>query len=254
MSNNSNILPESVDNSLKNLTDPVTKQIGTTFSDIWYIVIGSRTSLAAQKRALKVNHDLEAYKNELDHEVANIPPEKYVEPSLSVTAQALENSKYQIEEPELRAMFTSLISKSMNSDYVDKVHPSFAEILKQMSPLDAQTISLFKKNPKDGLPICCYRLEDHNVYKDLARDILLENVTSNSFQQATSLSSLSRLGLITIDYTKWFVEENDYDGFNKTPLLKGFQSQHPDQKITIQKGIAKLTLLGIRFVDVCVPN
>lgn len=156
-------LPDSLDDSFKNLSDPITRQIGTTFSDIWYIVIGSRTNLAAQKMALKVNHDLEEYKKELEQEISKIPEGKYVEPSLNVTAQALENSKFQIEEPELRKMFTSLISKSMNSDYVKEVHPSFAEILKQMSPLDAKMLSVFKRNYKNGIPICYFRLKKNTV-------------------------------------------------------------------------------------------
>ena len=55
-------------------------------------------------------------------------------------------------------MFVNLISKSMNSDYIQKVHPSFAEIIKQMSPVDAR---IFKSlGPKMGFPLVDYILQD----------------------------------------------------------------------------------------------
>ena len=143
-------LPNSIDNALKNLSDAPTKSIGQTLSDAWFLVFGG-ISHQANKRRMKYAHDLEVYNYELSQAITNVPPENLIEPDIQTTAQALENSKYCIESEELRKMFVNLISKSMNSDYIQKVHPSFAEIIKQMSPVDAR---IFKSlGPKMGFPL-----------------------------------------------------------------------------------------------------
>lgn len=89
-------LPPSVDNAVKNLTDKPSLAIGTTFSDLWYLVFGGVSHLA-EKKKIAYAHKLDLFRKELDDSIKQIPPEKLVEPSIQITAQALENSKYCIE-------------------------------------------------------------------------------------------------------------------------------------------------------------
>ena len=130
-------LPASIDNAVKNLTDKPTQGIGQTLADVWYLVFGGITH-AADKRRMKYAHDLKLYEQELSQAILSIPEENLIEPNIQITAQALENSKYCIESEELRKLFVNLISKSMDSHYTSNVHPSLAEIIKQMSPIDAR--------------------------------------------------------------------------------------------------------------------
>lgn len=90
-------LPDSVDNALKNLSDAPTKSIGQTLSDAWFLVFGG-ISHQANKRRMKYAHDLEIYNYELSQAIANVPPENLIEPDIQTTAQALENSKYCIDQ------------------------------------------------------------------------------------------------------------------------------------------------------------
>ncbi|MFR8352664.1 MAG: DUF4393 domain-containing protein [Blautia obeum] len=113
---------------------------------------------AADKRRMKYAHDLELYKQELSRAISSIPEEKRIEPNIQTTAQALENSKYCIESEELRKMFVNLISNSMDNRYIQNVHPSFAEIIKQMSPTDARILKTLR--PKSILPLVDYVLEN----------------------------------------------------------------------------------------------
>ena len=151
-------LPDSIDNAVKNLTDKPTQGIGQTLSDVWYLVFGG-ISQAADKRRMKYAHNLELYKQELSQVISSIPEENLIEPNIQITAQALENSKYCIESEELRKLFVNLISKSMDSHYVSNVHPSFAEIIKQMSPIDARILKTL--HPKYNFPVVDYVLENH---------------------------------------------------------------------------------------------
>ena len=83
---NANI-PESVDEAFQNLTSGLTKNVGNTLADIWYMVFG-KISYWTEKRKLKFAHSLEQFQQELNASISAIPPEKLEEPTLRVTAQA----------------------------------------------------------------------------------------------------------------------------------------------------------------------
>lgn len=246
-------LPPSVDNALKNLTDKPTHSIGTTFSDLWDLVFGG-ISYLSEKKKIEYAHKLELFRKELEDSIKQIPPEKVAEPSIQITAQALENSKYCINEDELRQMFTSLISNSMNIDFSKDIHPSFAEILKQMSPLDAAIIKIFKNSSTNGLPICQYNLTNGRGYKLLLDNVFLKYPSTYLPDNSLSISSLSRLGLLEISYTTWILNESQYIPFKEHPWFKLLQKEFPDQTVNLQKGLVRLTPLGRSFANVCIQS
>lgn len=248
-------LPESVDNALKNLTDKPTLNIGTTIADIWYVVFGG-ISNAAEKRKIKYSYELEQYRKELECLIATIPKEKQVEPSFQITAQALENSKYCVEEKELRSMFTALISNSMNIDFSNYVHPSFAEIIKQMSVLDARIVQKFKNKPSGQYPVCDFHLKKtETAYSVLFDNIFLELPTESPLACSQSLSSLSRLGLIEIANELHISKpETAYEQFEHHPWYVFLKEKYPHSEVLIAKKLARLTPLGRSFVKVCIPD
>lgn len=244
----------SVDHSVKNLTDKPTQNIGKTLADIWYLVF-SPISYRAEKKKIKYELLLNEYHKGLEASISNIPPEKRIDPSLQITAQALENSKYCIEEKGLRKMFTSLISNSMNKDYSTFIHPSFAEIIKQMSALDAQILQLINRS-KIGLPICQYRVDLFGDYMNMSiPDHIFFELPDIDFELCSqSLSSLSRLGVVSISYDKVITgDPHLYDKFLEHPLYK-FLNQNEPFKVNIQKGVVTLTPLGRSFAKVCISD
>ncbi len=247
--------PPSIDNALKNLTDKPTASIGTTLADLWYLVFG-KYSFKADKARIEREFILKKYKEQLEASIASIPSEKLLEPSLQITAQTLDNSKYCISEKELRDMFVLLISNSMNADFSNYIHPSFSGMIKQMSVLDAKIIALFKNEQLPGLPVCQYRpiLPGVTGAPSIPEHIFLEIPESAITPNSISLESLSRLGLITISYLEYLHDETMYDKFSLHPFYTDFQKNCPFGKISIKKGIVRLTSLGRSFVKVCVPN
>ncbi len=247
-------LPSSVENVLKNLSDKPSANIGTTLADIWYIIFGGISNYA-EKKKLKCSYSLERFRQELEESISRIPSEKRVDPSLQVTAQALENAKYCIEEAELRDMFTSLISSSMNSDFTKEIHPSFAEIIKQMSVLDAKIIKKFKEGPFSGYPICNYVLSfDKGGYILLLENVFLELPQISLDLCSQSISSLERLGLIHTSTNYQLDKPEYYKLFECHPRFDLLKKEYPDKTIAIQRGISHLTTLGRSFIRVCVPD
>lgn len=133
------LVPDSVDNAVKNITDKPTQNIGTTLADIWYLVFGG-ISQAAEKRKLKYSYALQEFEKELQEKMTKIPKGKLVEPNIQVIAQALDAAKYCVDKEELREMYTNLISSTLNSDTENYVHPCFANIIKHLSVHDAITL------------------------------------------------------------------------------------------------------------------
>lgn len=247
-------LPDSVDNAVKNLTDPPTKNMGKTLGDLWYLVFGG-ISAKADKKRLAYAYDLEQYKNELSQSIEQIPDDKKVEPSIQVTAQALENSKYCVSSESLRHLFINLISGSMNSDYEPYVHPSFSEMIKQMSPLDAKLLQYFKNTPNQ--PIVNYILKTQGGSILLEAYVYCSPQGAYSSSYAASITSLERFGLLTINFSSWLTIGTLYNIFNNIPLyhqLKStYESTNSDKKVQIEKGICTLTPLGEHFIKVCLP-
>ena len=249
-------LPDSIDNAVKNLTDKPTQGIGQTFSDVWYLVFGGITH-AADKRRMKYAHDLELYSQELSQAISSIPEENLIEPNFQTTAQALENSKYCIESEELRKLFVNLISKSMNNNYISNVHPSFAEIIKQMSPIDAKILKTL--HPDRIFPLVNYVLENRQT---LGSEIKLSTVYISSLPDidlktaSFAISSLERLGIIAIDTGPFCTDESVYIPYKKTAFYKEFSSEairlYASKRASIQKYLGYFTPLGKYFFEVCV--
>ena len=171
-------------------------------------------SFWAEKVRTKRAYDLEQYRTKLLTSTNKIPPEKLIEPSLRLTAQALEDSKYCISEEELRNMFVSLISNSMNIDFCNYIHPSFSGIIKQMSALEAKIIALFNIENLYRLPVCQYCITISGI---IGAPAIPEHILTH-------------------------------------PLYIRLQKYSPLTTVSIKKGCITLTPLGRSFVKVCVPD
>lgn len=250
-------VPDSVDHAFQNLTDVPTKNIGQTFGDIWYLVFGS-ISHAADKKRMKYAEDLKQYHKDLTQSINQIPENQKVEPSIQVTAQALENSKYCISSETLRDMFVKLISGTMNADLEPLVHPSFPEIIKQMSENDAHLLMELKRLKHDA-PVA----EFQELFNENSSNIVhftnayISNIFKLSLPECScSLSSLERMGLISISYDNHFTKTSLYNPFLDTTIYKEIEKEissfDRNSKISLKKGICSVTPLGKRFLATCV--
>lgn len=182
------LVPDSVDNAVKNITDKPTQNMGTTLADIWYLVFGG-ISQAAEKKKLKYSYALQKMEKELKEDISKIPQSKLIEPDIQVIAQALEAAKYCIEKEELRHMFVKLISSSLNKDTYEYVHPIYVNIIKSLTPFDAKLLfSLYNRN---------FEFEFNFA------DIIY------------SLNILSQLGLITYEHIHSKTESTNFIQYEK---------------------------------------
>ena len=140
----------------------------------------------------------------------NVPVENIITPPMYIGVPALQAISYCMNDESLRNMYAELLAHAMNSDTVDNVHPTYVEIIKQMSPYDAlifqnlvkelvkPCISLrYEKMDASGYPIIdCFAFADVDSFPIIPTQISLEN--------------LERLRLIEINKNFHYSNENKY--------------------------------------------
>lgn len=260
-------IPDCISKPIEEGITPVTKSlgssIGNTISVAWELAFGGLDA-KLEKAKYKRQKDVESFRKELDSKINKIPLENVTEAEMHIVGPTLEASKYYFEKEDLRNMFSSLIASSVDRSKSNLVHPSFVEIIKQLSSIDAQNIILLSKNFNNStsFPIVNYQLKTTNgSIATTLKNILINQIEGNiiNFDSAntcsTSLVNLERLGLIYIVYDAWPSDFN-YNIFTDTNYFVDLQTEIRNSNtkynsVDIQKGYVELTPLGINFVQVC---
>ena len=265
---NINAVPSCIDEPVKAVLNPGANQIGTLFGDLLAMAT-SKIHFSAEKMRLQQAHDLETFKKSLSDKLNAKPKECLVEPRMQVVGPAVENAKYCMDEPKIREMFQNLLANAADERYQSKVHPSFSAIIAQMSPLDAENLSLFRK--KEVYPIARYKfnLSGGGEYVSFTHCFLVNSKMKTADElelQAASLSSLEPQGLIEIIYGQLLLDKTVYEPFENTEIMQRsritlsiYQAMEnentPDDmrhtSVTQQNGIVKLTPFGKEFTQVC---
>lgn len=255
-----------------------------SLENIWYSSIGYRFDLFAQKRKIQIEQDLEKYKEEIAHEVTKIPEDNIIDPKISVVGPALEASKYYIDEETLRNMFARLIANSMDKTSAANIHPAFVEFIKQMTSVDAHVLNEIHLNG-NNIAIVKYREQAvENGYKDYLTEVPATKDSQNKYKEhSAAIVNLSRLGLIRYTYKEQLLDFDYYQTFLNSKSYNDAYRQARDRRIKINqtisalekvaknngipytasfdeeknndlsiiKGVAVVTPLGINFIKTC---
>lgn len=247
---------------LDNAITPPAKEIGKTLGNIFYTIF-SPINYNVEKLKIKHSENLKKYQDDIQNELDKIPETKLVEPRLSIIGPALEASKFYIEEEEIRKMFAKLISTSMNADTISKSHPSFIEIIKQLTPDEAKIISLFgttyqfplitvrgKLNKEFGTGFLTF-LSNFNLLAEQAK-CAFPKLTINYIE------NISRLGLANILTGEYSTDAKAYEPLEQHLYVKIFsdkiKSSPKYEDVEFRKGLYVVTDLGKQFYDACVAD
>lgn len=156
-------------------------------------------------------------------------------------------------------MFANLISGTMNVDTASLAHPSFPEILKQLSSQDALLLQAIYLSGEEALPIASFqvRLSDDGYYILYENMFFIGNINFSSNEMSLSLSSLQHANLISIDYTKPIADDSVYNIYINTSECEAatkLASQPGYQKAQLKKGSLQLTSLGQAFCSICIKK
>lgn len=193
---------------------------------------------------------IEQVKTNIANRMQNIPSQNLITPPMNVLLSAIDGLKYNLDEDILKEKFENLIVNSCNSEYSDKIHPRFAEIIKQLSSIDAIFLKELSSDPTKGFPIANIITSTDSSFKVLFPNCYYSN-TLNDIELSSSIDNLITLGLIKVDYSNFIANEKAYEKIYNTKSYKIFKLQEHGN-ISLQKGILTLSIFGRNFINVCI--
>ena len=244
---------ETVPELYQDAFQPTVQETGKLIARIPHAINAAFSGL--DKWILNKEYSIEETKKLLAQKLENVEPEKIVEPEPYVAIPALQAISYSMNSDELRNLYANLLAKSMNIDTKDMVHPSFVEIIKQMSPIDAsifKTIFLTRLRPLIDLSIVTKTGNlNHHIY----------NISWITSYEPTliqiSFDNLIRLGLIEIPFGQSYADDTGYDIIRNTDYYIKSKLQLEARNLgTIheEKQFIKCTALANSFYNICVIN
>lgn len=186
-----------------------------------------------------------------------VPPAQIKTPLPQIAGPALEALKYTGHDEQLREMFAKLLATAMNKATATEVHPSFVEIIKQLSSDEAKICCILKKH--ESFPVVTLiKSTDDGAFCILVQNFSnLGGVAGCEFAGMIQsyLSNLTRLGLIEVVYGRQIQGcEQQYATIETRPELKQFieKIQSTNHKFRFQRGCIDRTAFGNLFLNACI--
>lgn len=117
--------------------------------------------------------------NQVAEKLEDVPEERLCEPAPNVVAPAIQQLSHSFDSEELRKLYVNLLATSMDRERRNGAHPSFVNLIGQMTPDEAKIMAWFAAGEgRDYIPIVDLRLvKTDEVIKYTWRP-LLENCTN----------------------------------------------------------------------------
>ncbi|WP_082487948.1 DUF4393 domain-containing protein [Methylophilus sp. Leaf414] len=176
------------------------------------------------------------------------------EPKVSIAGPTIQALAFAHEEDALREMYLELLKAAMDSRVSTEAHPAFVEIIKQLSPEEANLVKPLLDSNTPAIEIRLVNSETEawsllvtNLlnYHDIETGKPLENPRIPSI-----VSNFNRLGLITITYDITLQNSDLYSWAENRPEYIAALDNHKDKRVDIKKGFLRPTPLGKQFAKV----
>lgn len=230
---------------------PAAKEIGKSLATVTKTV---NIALAPIKALVWGYEKIEDYLTKRVSEKLNdIPEEDIQTPPTNIAGPAVEALRFTGHNENLRELYASLLAMSMNKNTIDKAHPSFVDIIKNLSTEEAFILQQFIS--KDFFP----KIDIQETLKDNKGQInrfqnftLFHEVDSRLKPQniPTYLDNLQRLGIIEILKDEYLTNDKLYEPLKtSSSILSLIQNiEKKGLEVNFRKGIISLTAFGKDFV------
>lgn len=251
------IIDKGYDDTIK----PVAKEVGEIFARPLKVINSMFKKLDLWLYERDMN--FEEAKKEIARNIGNIAESEFVDaPKGYIFIPACQAISYVMDSDTLRSLYANLLSKAMVKSTEKLVHPAYIEMIKQMSPTDAELFKyLMEENDSNGILIIeLYFTNGHVISTEEIGSFEVVNSTDFSF----SVKNLERLGLVNIKRTD--EEDGQLHKYNKvrdSSIYRKYLEDHKGEKygIDLSKGEVKeikktiyFTPIGREFYKVCIGS
>lgn len=190
-----------------------------------------------------------------------VPEENRVAPKPSLAAPAMQGLAFSLDEPDLKEMYLALLANAADDRVRDTVHPSFVEVIKQLTAFEAELLESILLRPS-AKPIIsldwvsgddeCGRTKGHSraVFASHIFDFRDAQGTPTHLPHgATYVDNWIRLGLVEVRYGQTLVLEGSYDWADNRPELLDARATPQEDGSTAEftKGVMRSTNFGRQF-------
>jgi hypothetical protein len=231
---------------------PAAKEIGKSLQTVAKLI---NVALAPVKACVWGYEKIEDFITEsLNKKLADVAEENIVEPDPSVVGPSLEALRFAGNNEDLREMYANLIANSMDQNTAGKSHPGFVEIIKNLSTHDAKILNYFGESMRGVMTM---KIKSGTGHKEVQTNIIYYQPDDIPLTLiASTLENLRRLGLISISYSTYIMDETVYDEILQTAFYTGIKAklEADGHEILGDKGLIKLTDLGKQFRNTCIVD
>ncbi len=212
---------------------PATKQTGQIALDIVKVL---QLALAPVQMLAALQ---DRFRSFLDGSIRRVPEESRVSPAPQILGPVLEGVRYEPEGTPIDEMFSQLLSSTMDRNRVHLAHPSYPYIIKQLSSDEAKILARLADKAAKFIFVQTFALKANRFYPDkievdeFPRDELTFPENLSFYMQ--HLQQLGIAGIFETDREPTYSESRQQSG----------------ERI---KYSYRLTDLGLRFVEACVPQ
>lgn len=235
------------------LAKPGVKQVGVALETV--IGLGNTIlwpiAWANARSRIALEKNLEKYRKEMEA----VPEEKVVGVAPEIGVPVTEKLAY-VSDEQLANLYIKLLATASNQDTLSNAHPSFVNVINNMSPDEAVLLKNFVTN--DTMPFVTAQAQWPNgVYSTISGSIVSQRVLSSlSFPLNIDvyLSNLAGLGLVEIRDDKWLSDDNLYEplrNLHKAELGALVASKYEGRRLDFGKGGVTCTPFGYKFIAAC---
>mgnify|MGYP005772664195 CR=1 FL=1 len=151
-----NSLPKSTQEALLN---PAANTLGKALDGAVTVVCSPLLVLGILSKAL-----LHKFSTEINQKINGIPQKNRDTSKLGLVVKAMEEARYQLNEDDIRKMYVSLISSTVDNRKNNVVNPRLATVVAQFGPDEAKLLKLLYQQDWQQLPYGQLRLDLGNGF------------------------------------------------------------------------------------------
>ena len=238
------------------------KETGKVFALVPRVIHAALANV--EKWVLNKEYSIKETQKALEYKLQNLTPGDLEEPEPYVAVPAINALSYSFGSNDLIDLYANLLASSMIKEDKWKVHPSFVEIIKQLSPDEAKLLKYLSDFSRDKeFPLINLTMDKTNANVGGETYVEITNFSSISFgvcdlpeKISSYIDNLSRLKLIEI-FNHNLASNYDYNKETSHPYILKYKESHKLRdgfEWGFMRFLFILSTFGKEFIEICVNN
>ncbi|WP_068480404.1 DUF4393 domain-containing protein [Pseudoclavibacter helvolus] len=199
----------------------------------------------------------DSFQARLARKTANIPEESLQEPAASIAGPTMQALVWAHEDESLEDLYLALLASAMDDRTAESTHPAFVDIIRQLSPAEADFLTSYLSPKFARAPIVNITSRSIDA---LGSRVLFRNVLTVAQwpewefgmhkNWETWIDNWSRLGLVSVNFNGWLLGDDAYSWVESRPeYAYAAKNLEEGREVGIDKGVLEITSFGMRFAE-----